>query len=309
MDNTALARAMWLRAIRVGLLAVLGVFALATLTGTIGSIRAGVVSNALLIALPLAAAACCAWRAVSESGRRRHSWGFIGAAALSWGLGQSIWTYYEQVLHREVPFPSTADIGYLGFIPLVLIGLVLMPYAELTLATRMRMLLDGLVIGVAILLVSWELILQPTLNGATDGPLAEAISFAYPVGDSVAITLALVIVARARHGTEVRMMTILTLAAGIMAFGVGDTGFLVQTQNGTYASGNTIDLGWAAGFTLIAIAATIGGSTGNGTPSRHTQRLSLLAPYGAVVVGLVVIGVRLAIGTSPNLVRSALLVG
>ncbi|MDQ1727817.1 MAG: hypothetical protein QOK14_1862 [Frankiaceae bacterium] len=298
-----------INAVRTALVAVLTVFAVATLTGGIGPVSAGVASNALLIALPLAAAGCCAYRAATEAGRRRKSWALIAAATLSWGAGQSIWSFYEQVLHREVPFPSAADVGYLGFIPLVLLGLLLMPYAELKVATRMRMLLDGLVIGVAILLVSWELILQPTLDGGGDSTLAQAISFAYPVGDSVAITLALVIVARARHGSEVRMMTILALAAGTMAFGVGDTGFLVETQNGSYASGNSIDLGWAAGFTLIAIASTIGGSSVRGTPSRHTQRLSLLAPYGAVVVALVVIAIRLTAGTIPDLFSIGLLLG
>jgi diguanylate cyclase (GGDEF)-like protein/PAS domain S-box-containing protein len=309
MVNSLLGRATPVRLTRGVLLVVLGVFAVAAVAGGIGPLTAGVVSNALLIALPLSAAVCCAVRAASERRARRRSWALIGGAALSWGAGQSIWTFYEQVLHRGVPFPSYADVGYLGFIPLVLLGLVLMPYAELAVATRVRMLLDGLVIGVSILLVSWALILQPTLSGASDGWLAKTISVAYPVGDCVAITLALVIVARARHGSELRMMTILMLAAGILAFGVGDTGFLVGTQSGTYASGSPIDLGWAAGFTLIGIAATVRGAAAETTPSRHTQRLSLLAPYGAVVVALAVVGVRLGRGTSPDWFSITLLLG
>ncbi|MDQ1681265.1 MAG: hypothetical protein QOI42_2124, partial [Frankiaceae bacterium] len=187
MVNSLLGRATPVRLTRGVLLVVLGVFAVAAVAGGIGPLTAGVVSNALLIALPLSAAVCCAVRAASERRSRRRSWALIGGAALSWGAGQSIWTFYEQVLHRDVPFPSYADVGYLGFIPLVLLGLVLMPYAELAVATRVRMLLDGLVIGVSILLVSWALILQPTLSGASDGWLAKTISVAYPVGDCVAI--------------------------------------------------------------------------------------------------------------------------
>src|SRR5947199_257361 len=83
-------------------------------------------------------------------------------------------------------------------------------------ASRTRMLLDGLVIGASILIVSWQLILQPTLAASSHKWLSDTISVAYPVGDSVAITLALVIIARARHGSEVRMATILMLAAGIL---------------------------------------------------------------------------------------------
>jgi hypothetical protein len=28
------------------------------------------------------------------------------------------WTWYETVLHRDVPFPSLADVGYLAAVPL-----------------------------------------------------------------------------------------------------------------------------------------------------------------------------------------------
>ncbi|MDQ1715810.1 MAG: hypothetical protein QOC60_1755, partial [Frankiaceae bacterium] len=111
------------------------------------------------------------------------------------------------------------------------------------------------------------------------------------------------------HGSEVRLLTILTLAAGTLAFGVGDTGFLVLTQKGSYSSGNPIDLGWAAGFTLIANASTIAGSSTSHAPSRHTERLGVLAPYGAVVTSLVILSIRLVEGSTPDSFSIALLLG
>jgi hypothetical protein len=45
-------------------------------------------------------------------------WRLLGASALSWGSGQTAWTWYETVLGREVPFPSLADVGYLVAVPL-----------------------------------------------------------------------------------------------------------------------------------------------------------------------------------------------
>jgi diguanylate cyclase (GGDEF)-like protein/PAS domain S-box-containing protein len=284
----------WTRLQRALLAGVLLAFAMATVTGGGGAVSAGLVSNVLLIALPLAATLCCFSRAVIEEAGRRRPWVLIGAAVLSWGLGQSVWTWYEQVLGRTVPFPSFADVGYLAAIPLLLAGLLLMPYAQLPVATRLRMLLDGFVIGVAILLVSWQVVLQPMLAAADSGWLVTIISLAYPVGDSVAIILALVIVARARHGSELRVLTLLTLAAGTVAFAVGDTGFLLLTQADAYHSGHPVDLGWAAGFTLIAVAATIGGSSTESTVPGHTRRLGLLAPYAAVVVAVVAAAARLA---------------
>jgi len=156
------------------------------------------------------------------------------------------------------------------------------------------MVLDGLVVGTAVLLVSWVVVLQATVESAESGWLVNAISIAYPVGDLVAISVALVVVARARHGGEVPIATLLLLAAGTMAFAVGDTGFLLLTQLGTYFSGHPVDLGWAAGFTLIGLAATVRGtaSTGGGGSGRM-RRLALVAPYVAVVFGMVIAMTRL----------------
>src|ERR1700704_1476283 len=49
-------------------------------------------------------AAACAAAALGHRQRTRIAWALIGASALSWGLGQAIWTYYEQVIGRQVPF-------------------------------------------------------------------------------------------------------------------------------------------------------------------------------------------------------------
>ncbi len=37
----------------------------------------------------------------------------LGMGLLSYAIGQSIWTYYELVLHQLTPFPSLGDAGYL----------------------------------------------------------------------------------------------------------------------------------------------------------------------------------------------------
>ena len=46
-------------------------------------------------------------------------------APASWAAGQVVWSYYEVVLGREVPFPSLADVGFLLFPLLAAVGLVI----------------------------------------------------------------------------------------------------------------------------------------------------------------------------------------
>jgi hypothetical protein len=56
-------------------------------------------SNVGLVVAPVAAALGCfyaAWRSTLY----RRTWFFLGLAVLSWGFGQTLWTWYESVLGR-----------------------------------------------------------------------------------------------------------------------------------------------------------------------------------------------------------------
>ena len=89
----------------------------AIVTGYGGPTTAQAVSNVGLCVVALAAAVSCALTARRKSGRLRRVWILLGLFAFCWGSGMVIWTWYESVLGREVPFPSLADVGYLGAVP------------------------------------------------------------------------------------------------------------------------------------------------------------------------------------------------
>ena len=118
--------AYWCVAVAVSTL-VLGVWLAA---GVGGATVSRTVSNVSLGIAAFAAAACCFVRARGVRGRVRWAWALIGGSTLSWGLGQLVWTWYESILGDEVPFPSLADVGYLGMIPLTAAGLLMLPVDE-----------------------------------------------------------------------------------------------------------------------------------------------------------------------------------
>src|SRR5919198_1411099 len=89
----------------------------------------------------------------------------LGLGALSYAGGQFIYTIYQQVLHYpSVPFPSWADAVYLCAYPVLLLGILLLSGRRLPVASRVRILLDGLVIMTAVLTFSWYFILGPTVR-------------------------------------------------------------------------------------------------------------------------------------------------
>ena len=125
-----------------------------------------------------------------EGARTGRAWRLLGLACLSWGCGQAAWTWYEIVLGRDVPFPSIADIGYLGFVPLAAAGLLAFPNVPTRLSSRVRAVLDGLLIASALLFMSWMLVIGPLFKAGGD-PFPLTIGLAYPLGDVVILTLLL----------------------------------------------------------------------------------------------------------------------
>ena len=231
--------------------------------------------------------------------RSRHSqrsdrrfWLLLGAAMLSWSAGQAVWTWYESVLGRDVPFPSPADWGYLGLPPLAAMALLGLPLAAPTAAGRMRALLDGLMVAASLLVGSWILVLGPVFRAGADSATSQIISLAYPISDVVILTMVICTWLRARHGHRVLPVSLPLVGTGLVFFAVSDSGFTFLTTAGSYSSGNVIDIGWFAGFVILLLASLHppeGGYDGQADTADDevtTQPLSYLLPYAAVIVGM-----------------------
>ncbi len=232
--------------------------------------------------------------------RRRHQvasdrrfWLLLGLAMLSWSAGQAVWAWYETVLRREVPFPSPADVGYLGLSPLAIAALIGLPLAAQSWAGRVRTLLDGLMVATSLFVCSWIIVLGPVFRAGGDNLLAQVISVAYPAFDVVLITIVVYTWLRARHVHRVLPVSLPFVGTGLVFFAVADSGFTYQTTAGTYSSGNLIDLGWFAGFTILLLAALRplpvphhDSQEPAGEETVVTRQLGNLLPYAAVVLAL-----------------------
>src|SRR5207244_13013065 len=52
--------------------------------------------------------------------QRRIPWLLFGAGLVLWTLGDAYWDAYSWVLRTEAPFPSIADVAYVGGYPLLI---------------------------------------------------------------------------------------------------------------------------------------------------------------------------------------------
>jgi hypothetical protein len=213
------------------------------------------ISNLGLTVMPLVAAEHCARQASGLAGRLRRGWYLMAGSCATWGLGMAVWSAYESIGGRDVPFPSLADVGYLATVPLAVAALLIFPTAPQRLAAQIRTVVDGLVIGASLLIVSWILALGPVVRGGGTGLVADVIGIAYPLGDVVMATIVLFAIARSRLGSPLGRATLLLLCGGLLSAAVSDSGFSYLALQESYNSGSRIDLGWFLGYLMVFLAA------------------------------------------------------
>ena len=191
-------------------------------------------------------------RRPSETQRRTFLW--LGVATLSWASGQAVWSWYELGLGMESPFPSFADLGFLLAVPAMVVGVAMFreDTGRLDGSGRTRVLLDGLTVGGSLLGLSWATALGAVYMAGGEGWLNTVLGLAYPVGDIVVVTIALVVLASGRTADRARLGLI---TAGVVALAVSDSTFALQTAVGAYEAGQLVGAGWVFGFLLIAAAA------------------------------------------------------
>jgi signal transduction histidine kinase len=211
-----------------------------------------------------AAALVAAWACLNAANRNPYgfgrawtaslhrAWRLLGSAALAWGLGQVVWTVLE-LRSGEPPMPSLADVGYLTALPLLIAGVLAFPTAPMRATARLRTLLDGLLIAASLLFLGWATVLGDAFrSNATPTTLERAVCLAYPLGDIVAGTIALVLLSRSRGRGVVHLSMI---AAGVFALLVADLGFAYKHLTGSYGTGAMVDAGWVAGWLLLTVTA------------------------------------------------------
>nr|ART39814.1 J22 [uncultured bacterium] len=203
------------------------------------------------ILTPMIAALFGALAARAGQGRTRLGWWLMSAGWFSWGLGQLLWSYFEAT-NGNTPFPSLADPAYLGFVPLVFAGILVLA-APSTGPQRLRSGLDMLMVLIAVATLFQHLIVAEMLSHS-DLPLwTRTLMIAYPVGDALLLVAVAIALYSDLRRTDGPVLVLLML--GLVMFLVADIGFSRDIADGIYVTGSSIALGWFFGFVLFARAA------------------------------------------------------
>jgi len=253
----------------------------------------------------------CALAAARAAEASRRAWLRLSVGLGCWAAGQAVWSYYEVVLGREVPFPSLADVGFLLFPVVTASGVLCWLPGSDGAAGRARDVLDGALIAGSLLALSWATTLGSVYALGGDW-MALTLSLAYPVGDVILATLVLLTLARARSGQRV---VLLLVASGLAGLAVADSAYVYLVNLGSYASGNLISAGWVTGFLMIAAGAFLTCSDRTHSPSEQREvpvtrgapsRFAVTLPYLPLVAAGMTLGVQLVGVTGMPLVALGL---
>ncbi|GAA2700719.1 putative bifunctional diguanylate cyclase/phosphodiesterase [Actinoplanes palleronii] len=232
--------------------------------------------------------------------QRPHVWYWLSAGQAASVTGDLIWEYYRYVLHQE-PYPSVADVFYLGSYPLLAVGLWLLVRDR----ERGAGLADAVMAGIGLGLAQWIFVVHPVAASSAASGLSGIIAIAYPAAD----VLLLVMLARlltTRGGT-----TLSTRMLGAAAFLllVTDAAYLVVSLHGGDTDGDMFSAGWLLGYVLWGAAALHPSMAAPAAAGSRPERIGwaqLVLPTGCALLAPAMLFVpqvgdvldRIAIGAS-----------
>ncbi len=227
--------------------------------------------------------AACA-RAARRGTPMARGWTLLTLAALLWTLGQAATTFYGATRNHVYPFPSLADVGYLGYAVPAIAGILSFPRPARR-ESGLRGILDALVITSGVLFVSWATVLEKVVAGEGLDTLGWLVRFTYPITDIAICSLVLALGMRQPAGQ--RLLWTL-LGSGLVVLAVSDTTSLVFVYEGrTALNGTPMIFGWMAFFLLLTLATLA--PVGQQIRSRRDFTLALeLIPYVPVMAAFIV---------------------
>ncbi len=164
---------------------------------------------------------------------------FLSLGLLAQEFGQLIFSYYNIFLKIEIPYPSLADVGFFGSIPLYIIGMAYLAHAagsKFSLNT-ITSKLQIVVVPTCILIVSYLLFLR-SYEFNFSNPLQIFLDFGYPFGEAFYISVAILayFLSRKLLGGLMKSRIILLIIAFVVQY-LADFNFLYQNSQGTWING------------------------------------------------------------------------
>ncbi len=208
------------------------------------------ITDALSTFASFLAACCCAYAMSKTQGASRWSWALFGSTMIMWTSADVLWFLDGLFDGFHVVIPVANYLYILGLIP-VIAGLLLFPVGKWEQGAGPRLILDALVLGSALLLISYLMVLREVVElvGANRDALLYAV---YPVTDILLAGLAALLVLRS-VGKPRRDLVLLGLA--FATWTVADNGYALLSARGEDYTQTGVVVAYVVAPLLLGLAA------------------------------------------------------
>jgi two-component system, sensor histidine kinase PdtaS len=187
----------------------------------------------------------------SKYGRRAFiSWTLIAMSQLVTILGNILWTILYAELNKS-PFPSIADILYLSYYPLLILGILYLPVARIQEIKKYQILLDTGIMIISASLLLW-VILIPLLEIYNLDTFTMVVSLFYLFMD-IFMLFILVYLIFDWFG-QVKKVPLILLALSVAVLAVTNAIYVYQFLYTVYIPGKFLNMGWLSSYILTALA-------------------------------------------------------
>ncbi len=211
------------------------------------------------------AALCCVYAARRSTGPTRRSWLLFGSTMAMWTTADVIWFVVGLDDTLQPLIRVTDPLYLLGLVPMYA-GLLLFPVGKWERGAAPRLVLDALVLGSALLLISYLLVLREVIDLV--GANWDAVEYGiYPVTDILLAGLAALLVLRSAGRPRPDLVLIgLAFATWTLA----DNGYALLSARGGDYSQTLVAVAYVAAPLLLGMAAL--SMRGNPPQTRTVQR-------------------------------------
>lgn len=238
-----------------------------------------------LFAVVIAAVSCAA--AARKASDERPAWTMLALAATVWATGMALYAMYGVTRDHVYPYPSVADLGFIGYAVPAAVALFLFPQTTQRQLSRLRPLQDALVIAVAILFISWATVLGLVYKAGGETLLARLTGLGYPIAD---VVIASLVLALGMHRPMGQRLPWVVLGGGLVILAVTDSIFVSLVNEGqTGLTGTPLVTGWIAAWLLVALAPWVPRSPGTAGVRRDVALAIELVPYVPAVLAVLVL--------------------
>lgn len=184
---------------------------------------------------------------------------FLSCGLITWSGGETIWSFYNLVLHVEIPYPSWADASFIISWPLWIAGVYFLSHAtgaKFGLRKRNGQFQLILIPLIAAILSYYLLIIVARGGSWTSGGglLKVFFDFAYPILDIIILTEALLV-----YGLSLKFLggrfkwSVLIILLGFVINYFADFGFSYTTTIETYFNASWPDLLFATTMFVLSV--------------------------------------------------------